>query len=237
MLDKTIIALDGMDASGVDDFLKTVNGSLSSVKIGLELFCAYGKKIVQEISLKHRLNIFLDLKLHDIPTTVKGAVKSLRGLPISYLSVHLAGGERMLEEALKACNQYLPATTLIGISVLTSLEDSDIKKIWGEKREEDLYGRLFRLALKTGVPAVVLSPRELKLLKKIEEKHQQRLLKITPGIRFEDEILRGSTQDQKRVLSPGEAFNLGADFIVMGRSITNSKNITARLRELDRALP
>ena len=230
ILDKTFVALDGMDASAIEAFLTTTQGQITSVKIGSELFCAYGKEIVQEIGLKYRMKIFLDLKFHDIPATVTGAVESLQRLPITYLSVHLGGGESMLKEALRAGRRYLPSTSLVGISVLTSLGDSDIQKIWGEKK--NAYECLFRLALETGVPAVVLSGQELKLFKELESKQGRRLLKITPGIRFKDEIRQGLTQDQKRVLSPQEAFKRGADRIVMGRSLTKAEDIMTRLREL-----
>ena len=235
MLDKTFVALDGMDATAIEAFFKTTDGAVSSVKIGLELFCAYGREIVYEISLKYRMKIFLDLKLHDIPTTVSGAVKSLQGLPVSHLSIHLGGGEAMLKEALNSCNRYLPSTALVGVSVLTSLEDSDIQKLWGDKRRA--HECLFRLALETGIPAIVLSACELKLLKELEEEQGRSLLKITPGIRFEDEIRQGFTQDQKRILSPKEAFKQGADFIVMGRSLTKSKDLVTRLRELGHTIP
>jgi orotidine-5'-phosphate decarboxylase len=224
-LDKIIIALDQMTDEEIDFFLKETSGQIKKVKIGLELFLKYGPDYIQKVFDKYHVAIFLDLKLHDIPTTVKMAIRSLQNLPIEFLTLHLGGGEEMLKEAMTESRISLPHTKILGVSFLTCLSEIDLKNIYGIENSQLAFRRLFDLAHLANIDGVICSPHELKIIKTLHPS----LLAVTPGIRFSDE---SNQTDQKRVASPTEAFNLGADYLVMGRSITKAQNLSKRLLEL-----
>ncbi len=233
-LSKVIVALDNMPKANVFHFLDKAGAELELVKIGLELFCSEGPQFVKEVVNRHQKKIFLDLKLHDIPNTVAQAINALKGLPIEFLTLHLSGGKGMLEEAILMAKEALPQTKLLGVSYLTSLDKQDFHNIQGIKEEEipKAFERLFDLALETKVHGVVCSAHELKLVQNSEQKKSLKLIKICPGIRFQDEIDTCETGDQKRVMTPENAFREGAHFIVMGRSITQTDNLETRLQQL-----
>ena len=235
MTDKVILALDNMEVAEIKAFLsRWPLTQRPMVKVGLELFCKYGRSLVLELHQEFGVKIFLDLKLHDIPNTVAKSIKGLKGLPIDLLTVHLSGGEKMLKMAIEEAKISLPQTKLLGVSILTSLDENDLAALWDIQKDKinKTFKNLFSLALKTGLHGVVCSPHELHLFPELEEKASHTLLKVTPGIRFEDEILSGETQDQKRVTSPSEALNDGANYLVMGRSLTKSKNLDKRIEHL-----
>lgn len=236
-LSRTIMALDNMHSAEVEQTLDKVQGRLPWIKIGLEQYCRYGKSWVQEISERTQAKIFLDLKLHDIPNTVAKAIEGLQGLPISLLTVHLSGGREMLIRAQKAQREFLPDTQLLGVSYLTSLNASDFLEVWGVKGDEAIkkaFERLFLLALTTELGGLVCSAHEASFFRELEGRKQpsQRTLIVCPGIRFEDEILGGAIQDQSRVASPAMAFENGADYLVIGRSLTQTTRLNERLDEL-----
>lgn len=224
LINRTIIALDQMSEYEIRQILKKADGQIEHIKIGLELFLKYGPTIVKKISDEYQVKIFLDLKLHDIPTTVQMAIRSLKNLPIEFLTVHLGGGEAMLTAAMTEARLSLPNTKILGVSFLTCLSEEDLKIIYGIEDAAAGFARLFNLASLTNVDGVICSPYEVELVKS----HHPNLLAITPGIRFNDEDLT----DQKRVATPHEAFKLGADYIVMGRSITKAESLEKRLLEL-----
>ena len=228
MMDKIIVALDQMTLEDIDAFLKRKDNPFSFVKIGLELFVKYGPDLVHKIHDEYHKKIFLDLKLHDIPITVSRAIASLKNLPIHMLTVHLGGGEKMLEEALIEARQSIPQCKILGVSFLTSLEAQDLKDVYGITNTNEAFTRLFSLAAKTKIDGVVCSPLEAKLLKE----NFSSLLAVTPGIRFEDEISAVNTQDQKRVATPKEAYKMGSDYLVMGRSLTKSNDLGQRVEML-----
>jgi orotidine-5'-phosphate decarboxylase len=217
---KIFVALDQMSLEEIHHLLKISHGEIKCIKIGLELFLKYGPTIIDELSQKFHVQIFLDLKLHDIPVTVEKSIKSLRNLPIDFLTLHLSGGRQMLEYAVSSTIEYLPKTKLLGVSFLTSLDDTNAQEIFGINLDDQAFKRLFNLAFESKVPGVVCSPHEIKLLKK----NYPNLLAITPGVRFDFEINSASTGDQKRVMTPKEAFDAGADFLVMGRSLTKTND-------------
>lgn len=224
-IDKVIVALDQMDDQAIFNFLSRPENSLVRVKIGLELFLKYGQALVKEIQYKYDKKIFLDLKLHDIPETVFRAIKSLEGLPIEFLTIHLSGGEQMLKAAVDARNQFLPQTKLLGISFLTSLGAQEIKETFKISHVPDSFQALFKLADKTKIDGVVMSAHEVQDFKQ----NFPNLKAVTPGIRFLDEINQSITQDQKRVMDPKNAFLAGADYLVMGRSLTKADDLKKRL--------
>lgn len=227
-LEQTIVALDQMNLDEIDLFLSRPENSIPTVKIGLELFVKYGPDLVHKIHRDYKKKIFLDLKLHDIPITVERAVHSLKNLPIDFLTIHLSGGEAMLKAALNEARKSIPNAKILGVSFLTSLEEKDLLELYGITDSKEAFKRLFRVADKSGIDGVICSPHEIKLLKSAHP----RLMAITPGIRFLDEIESKKTEDQKRVATPKEALNYGADFIVMGRSLTKAADLSVRLTEL-----
>ena len=164
-------------------------------------------------------DIFLDLKLHDIPNTVKKSIESLTSLPIKMLTVHTSGGKDMMSAAMEAVSGT--GIKVFGVTVLTSLSDQDTAAIFNKMPSEQVEAML-DAAESARIDGVVCSPHELMQVKKRES-----LLSITPGIR-----LRDSDDDQRRVMTPKEAINLGADYLVIGRPITKSDNINQTLNEI-----
>lgn len=227
-LDRVIVALDQMNLDEIDQFLSRPKNTITTVKIGLELFVKHGPELVNKIHKVHNKKIFLDLKLHDIPITVERAIKSLAGLPIEFLTIHLSGGEEMLKAAINEARCSIPQCKILGVSFLTSLEAKDLSQLFGINNTEEAFLRLFGVANSSKIDGVICSPHEIGLVKN----NYPQLLAITPGIRFNDEIQNQNTQDQKRVASPKDALKLGADFLVIGRSLTKSENLVARLEEL-----
>lgn len=227
-IEKIIVALDQMDLDEIDYFLRLKENTLPFVKIGLELFVKYGPDLIHKIHNEYQKKIFLDLKLHDIPVTVSRAIASLKNLPIDFLTVHLGGGEAMLNAAVSEARINIPNCKILGVSFLTSLEALDLKNIYGITNLDEAFLRLFKIASTSGIDGVVSSPHEVVLLKN----NYPNLLSVTPGIRFKDEILGTKIQDQKRVMDPVEAFNSGSDYLVIGRSLTKSDKLAERIKSL-----
>lgn len=232
---RTMVALDNMDKKAVSDFLEGLPQDFPWVKIGLEQYLAHGKELIKIVHEKYDKRIFLDLKLHDIPNTVAKALSSLSDLPVEFITVHLGGGRQMLEAVQKVRNERMKHVNILGVSYLTSLDAKNFKELYGIEEGEisKAFDRLFTLALQTGTQGIVCSPHEVSKLHSLEEKLGP-LTKVCPGIRFEDEISGGNLGDQKRVMTPHQAFAEGADFLVMGRSLTQASDINKRLEELNR---
>lgn len=228
-LNQTIVALDQMSLEEIEIFLSHPQNNIQTVKIGLELFLKYGSSLVFKISRDYKKKIFLDLKLHDIPKTVEKAIHSLEGLPVNFLTVHLSGGEEMQRAALLQARKSLPECKILGVSFLTSLEEKDLFSLFGITDSKAAFLRLFAVAENSKIDGVICSPHEINLVKS----HYPRLLAITPGIRFKDEIDSKEIQDQKRIATPAEALKQGADYIVIGRSLTQAKNLSERINELN----
>lgn len=236
--EKTMVALDNMDRPTMEKFLGTLPKECPWVKVGLEQYLAHGRELVEFIHEKYQKDIFLDLKLHDIPNTVAKALRSLKDLPIRFVTVHLSGGEAMLKAVQEVRNEVMPQVDILGVSFLTSLDQQDLHGLFGfedAKETQEGFKRLFKLALKTGTQGIVCSPFELEVVKACEKDANKSLIKVTPGIRFQDEIQGGGLGDQKRVLHPHEAFEKGSDYLVMGRSLTKAKDLKARIEELNRS--
>jgi orotidine-5'-phosphate decarboxylase len=233
-LDRVIVALDNMGPEDINSFMEAGGHHFKTVKLGLEAFCRRGPEGIKEFHRRWQKDIFLDLKLHDIPNTVVKAISSLKGLPVTFLTLHLSGGRRMLESAVEEAQKALPDTKLLGVSYLTSLGPEDMKEIWGYSTDQinSAFERLFQLALESKMHGLILSPSELELVSTLENRHQRQLTKITPGIRFSDELASNNTQDQQRVATPEESLKNGADYIVMGRSLNLAKNLAQRIAEL-----
>ncbi|MEM2936476.1 MAG: orotidine-5'-phosphate decarboxylase [Candidatus Bathyarchaeia archaeon] len=219
---KVILALD-VEKERALTLASEVSNLIEVGKVGLELFCEGGKEIVEEIH-RNGLEIFLDLKFHDIPRQVERTLRSLSHLPIKMLTLHTLGGEEMLKSAVKAAKDSFSKPLLLGVTILTSLDESSLKPFFkGSIREIVL--RLTELALNCGLDGVVASPLEVELLR---SKLGKDFLIVTPGVRFK----REEGGDQKRVSHPREALLKGANYVVVGREVTKSANPVGTLEEL-----
>jgi len=209
---KLIIALDFASLDGVKKIVDNIDPQQLMVKVGLELYLAEGKKVLDYLSEKG-FKIFLDLKLHDIPNTVNKAVKEISKFNVKMTTIHLKGGKDMIEAALESASN----TKIIGVSVLTSLNNKDVEEMHGSNFD-DQFKRIIKLAKTTEIDGIVCSPQELSQL------HELNKIKVVPGIRNE---LSGD--DQKRTMSSTEAYKNGADFIVVGRPITRADDVKAAI--------
>jgi orotidine-5'-phosphate decarboxylase len=211
------VALDLPDRDTAIEAAAALRGHVDIVKVGLELFVAAGPDLVGELS-DDGWAVFLDLKLHDIPATVAGAVRSASRLGVELLTLHTSGGRSMLEAAAAARNGGLPR--LIGVTVLTSLDDVELDEIGMPGGARLGVERLAALARSAGFDGVVSSPHEAAAVK---QSCGADFLAVTPGIRP-----AGSGQDdQARVTTPADAVRAGADVLVVGRPIMNAPDLAA----------
>ena len=218
MTKQIITAVDESNLDLFKEIIDSLDSDLCMIKIGSVSFNALGHEAVLYAANKG-FDIFLDLKLHDIPNTVKKSIKGLVSLPIKMLTIHTSGGKQMMEAAMQAVEGS--NIKVFGVTALTSLSDTDTNKIY--KRDAvDQVEAMLDLAEESGIDGVVCSPHELHLVAARES-----LLSITPGIR-----LRNSDDDQSRVMTPKEAIHLGANHIVVGRPITEAQDIKNALQEI-----
>ncbi len=213
-----IVAIDETDFNKASNIINNLDSSKCMIKIGSVAFNSLGHKVI-EYAAQKGFEIFLDLKLHDIPNTVKKSIEGLSSLPISMLTIHTSGGKDMMMAAMEAVSGT--QIKVFGVTALTSLNNDDTNQIF-QRTTAGQVDAMLNLAQEAGIDGVVCSPQELELVNKREN-----LLSITPGIRLQD-----SNDDQKRVMSPKEAINLGADFLVIGRPITEAENIGEALDEI-----
>lgn len=221
---KTIVALDFPGSSQAMAFVGRLDPSLCKLKVGFELFVAEGPGFVEALAGKG-YDVFLDLKFHDIPNTVASACKVASRLGVWMINVHAFGGQRMMEAAREALAHESRPPKLIAVTVLTSMDDEDMRSVQVpvSAREQALY--LSQLARQSGLDGVVCSAQEVEAMKAL---NGDGFLAVTPGIRP-----RGSEQgDQKRIVTPEEAFSMGADYLVMGRPITGAEDPIAVLEQL-----
>ena len=218
-MSKTIIvAVDETQLGNFQSVVDSLDSELCMIKIGSVSFNALGHQAILYASNKG-FKIFLDLKLHDIPNTVKKSIKGLVSLPIDMMTIHTSGGLEMMKAAKKAVDGT--DIKIFGVTALTSLSDEDTLLIFKRTAAEQV-NTMLDLAEQAGIDGVVCSPHELSLVTKRES-----LLSITPGIRLKD-----SNDDQNRVMTPEDALKQGANFLVIGRPITEAKNIKEALLEI-----
>ena len=213
-----IVAIDEIKFINASRLIDNLDPKKCMVKIGSVSFNSIGKKII-DYAAEHGFKIFLDLKLHDIPNTVKRSIQGLASLPISMLTIHASGGKDMMIAAMEAVSGT--GIKVFGVTVLTSLNDEDTAAMFKRRSSEQVEAML-DLAESAGIDGVVCSPHELELVSKRES-----LLSITPGIRLND-----FNDDQKRVMTPKEAIELGADYLVIGRPITQSDDMLGTLEDI-----
>ena len=213
-----IVAIDETNFENASKIVSNLDPRKCMIKIGSVAFNSIGHKIIS-YSYNKGFDIFLDLKLHDIPNTVHKSINGLISLPITMLTIHTSGGKDMMKAAMDAVSGT--GIKVIGVTALTSLNDEDINEIFN-RNLSDQVNRMLDLSELAGIDGVVCSPHELELVNK-----RKSLLSITPGIR-----IHSIDDDQKRVMTPKEAIDLGANYLVIGRPITASDDIRKSLDEV-----
>jgi orotidine-5'-phosphate decarboxylase len=230
------VALDTADPAQASDWARAVAAAGCGIKLGLEFFSANGPDGVRAVmDAAGAPPLFLDLKFHDIPNTVAGAVRSVAPLAPSIVNVHAGGGRAMMAAALDAAGDAAARLgrerpQVIAVTVLTSLDDSDLAETGVEGGAGDQVRRLAALSAEAGLDGVVCSPREAALLR--ADLGPDALL-VTPGVR----PAWAATDDQKRVMTPAEALAAGASHLVVGRPITGASDVTAAARRVLDELP
>lgn len=205
------VALDTGDLATATRWAQAVAPHVSTLKVGLELFCAEGPGAVEKIRAAADTDLFLDLKLHDIPATVGGAARSVAALAPDYLTVHASGSTAMIAAAAEA----LPNTKITAVTILTSLSADDLERLGIAGPPEAAVVRLARLAVDAGARALVCSPQEVAMVRAAVGAD---VTLITPGVRPGD----AAHDDQVRVATPERALADGADIVVIGRPITGA---------------
>lgn len=218
------VAIDTPDLEKAKDLAGTVRHHVGGLKLGLEFFCANGHHGVLEM-MKFGLPIFLDLKLHDIPNTVAKAIQALHLLEPAILTVHAAGGRAMLEDAKAAANA---GTKVVAVTVLTSLDGSDLEDVGVMFPPHAQVERLTSLAREAGLDGIVCSGQEVAAARKLWPDG----FFVVPGVRPTD----GKKADQKRAVTPREALDNGASIIVVGRPITQAEDPDFAAREIEATL-
>tara|TARA_B100001540_G_scaffold86808_2_gene78348 strand:- start:982 stop:1674 length:693 start_codon:yes stop_codon:yes gene_type:complete len=210
--DAVIVALDYPGAQDALDMATRLSPELCRLKVGKELFTRAGPALVEQLQAQG-FEIFLDLKFHDIPNTVAGAVRAAADLGVWMINVHAGGGRRMMEAAREAVDAGTHRPLLIGVTVLTSLSDADLAELGYAETAAQRVTRLAALAADSGLDGVVCSAQEAATLR---AQRGDAFKLVTPGIRLAGD----AAGDQRRVLTPGQALALGADYLVVGRSVT-----------------
>ncbi|GGJ55366.1 orotidine-5'-phosphate decarboxylase [Anoxybacillus voinovskiensis] len=226
-----IVALDFSSKQEVNEFLRLFSDTPLFVKVGMELYYQEGPAMIEELKAQgHR--IFLDLKLHDIPNTVKQAMKGLARLGVDLVNVHAAGGTQMMKAALEGLEAGTASGVrrpmCIAVTQLTSTSEQMLRaELWIAHSMEETVVHYASLAKESGLDGVVCSAKEVPL---IREHLGEAFVTVTPGIRFANE----AKGDQVRVVTPAEARKLGTNFIVIGRSITRASDPYAAYERLQR---
>ena len=206
-----ILALDTSDIKTAHEWIESTRDSIGVYKLGLEFFCTFGSKGVAEIVAQHDVDIFLDLKLHDIPHTVAGSTRTVSHIKPRFLTVHASGGAAMIASAVEAA----PDTDITAVTILTSLSDDDVKAVGYANNALLSAAQLAGVAVRAGARAIVCSPFEIEAIRKsVGDKP----IIITPGVRPADSH---GGDDQVRVMTPAQALSRGANFVVIGRPITS----------------
>ncbi|PMB55007.1 Orotidine 5'-phosphate decarboxylase [Coxiella-like endosymbiont] len=227
---KIIVAIDANTRDQAYEQVSSLDPKLCHLKIGNILFTRYGPLLVEELMQKG-YQIFLDLKFHDIPQTVIGACRMAALLGVWMINVHILGGRAMLEAVVDSLQNLTISNKplLIGVTVLTSLDSNDLKTLGMNEDLSVVVSRMANLAKESGLDGVVCSAHEASALRKQLGSH---FLLVTPGIRLEID----QQHDQKRTITPEAAIKAGSDYLVIGRSITYSRNRKATLQRITNSI-
>ena len=210
---KIIVALDSINLYDSKYLVDEIKNQVFAFKLGYEFFLNFGLDGYNQIKNK-KVNIFLDLKLHDIPNTIKNGIEAIANLNPYFTTIHITGGDEMQ----KIANSSKKNVKVLGVSILTSIDSIQAEKYYSDKNINNLVVKFVKNALENKLDGVVCSPLEIELVKKISS---GKLIIVTPGIRPEN---YNKNDDQKRFMSPKKAVNLGANYLVIGRPITQSSN-------------
>ena len=219
-----IVALDVSSAVAARKIVAAVGDSASTYKVGMQLYTAEGPQIVRELVAPGR-RIFLDLKYHDIPTTVASAVREAAKLGVSMLTIHASGGSKMLRGAVEAAASVNPELMVLGVTVLTSMDEHDLEEAGARDKILDQVLRLADLAIRSGCQGIVTSARETA---QVRSRLGHKFAIVNPGIR----PAGADRGDQSRVVTPAEAIAAGATHIVVGRPITEAANPAAEAKKI-----
>ncbi|WP_040976521.1 orotidine-5'-phosphate decarboxylase [Necropsobacter massiliensis] len=229
MSSKVIVALDYEKEAQALALVDQIDPSLCRLKVGKEMFTTLGTHFIKQLQQRH-FDVFLDLKFHDIPNTVARAVRSAADLGVWMVDLHASGGLRMMEEAKKILEPYgKDAPILIGVTVLTSMEDLDLLQIGINASPMEQVIRLANLTQRAGLDGVVCSPQEVEILRAHCGKD---FTLVTPGIR----PIGSDFGDQRRVMTPPAAIQAGSDYLVIGRPITQAENPAEVLRAINASI-
>ena len=227
--ERILVALDTTDVDRAKALALTLKGQVGGIKIGKEFFTAHGPQGVREVAGDGQ-PLFLDLKFHDIPNTVAGAIRSALRLKPLILNVHAAGGVAMMKAAAEAVAEAgTGRPLLIAVTVLTSLGDDDMADIGVGSSAAEQVARLAKLAQSSGLDGVVCSPREIEL---VRQACGADFKTVVPGIRPE----WAAAGDQKRIMTPRQAVDAGADYLVIGRPITGADDPVAAAERIGEEL-
>lgn len=221
---KVIVALDYANLADAKSLVSQLNPEYCNLKVGKELFTATGPALIEYLHSKN-FKVFLDLKFHDIPTTVKKACEAASHLGVWMINVHASGGSMMLEAALEGVDKAKQSPLLIAVTVLTSMEQKTLEEIGVSRNLEDQLLRLAKLTEKCGLNGIVCSAKDLSFLK---NHFNSSFLFVTPGIR----MMHDAANDQIRTMTPYEAIKAGSSHIVIGRPITQSENPSTTLEKI-----
>lgn len=227
-MNPVFVAIDTTDLEYARALAERLKPHIGGIKLGLEFFSAHGPQGVRTFS-DLDLPVFLDLKFHDIPNTVAGAVRAAANLGVDILNVHAAGGPAMLKAAAEAARAVNPKTKVIAVTVLTSLADADLDLVGQRGPAADQVMRLASLTRECGLHGVVCSAHEIKALR---TKLGEDFLLVVPGIRPKD----ADRGDQQRVMGPKEALDAGASLLVIGRPITAAPDPVEAARSIAASL-
>ena len=217
-----ILAVDTKDELIADQLISSVSNKIDHIKLGLEFYLKNGADSVARLQQKHQFELFLDLKLHDIPNTVGAATAQVASLKPKFLTVHASGGSAMIQAA--ATNA--PETDITAVTILTSLSQDDLNEIGYEGTPQSRAIEMAKLAVKAGAKAIVCSPLEIE---GIRAAIPNEISIITPGIRPKGSA---GSDDQKRVLDPKSAIQAGANYLVIGRPITGASDMAAAAKAI-----
>ena len=224
-LSRVAVALDTDDRDEFREWCRFFGPRVGLLKVGLEAFLRWGPSAVEDARVSGR-GVFLDLKLHDIPNTVAGAVRSASQLGIDFLTIHSGGGRAMLEAAVEASDRNLQ---LLAVTVLTHLDRQALSDLGWDLEPADRVSALAELAVSSGCSGVIASPLEVQ---RVRSEVPSNFLIVTPGIRP-----KGAEQgDQRRTATPARAFQFGADYLVIGRPLTRATDRESALKALEQEL-
>ena len=226
-MNRIILALDTTDLKEALNITKKIKSKIFTVKLGLEFFNAHGKEGVKKFNEIGMTNLMLDLKLHDIPETVYKSIKALDDINFAFLTIHGQGGKAMIKKAKKAAEEIKSNPKIMMVTILTALNDEDLKTIGNNNTTTNQVEALAKVAKEIDV-GIVCSGHEAKIVRKIIGPN---LLIFTPGIRMKNE----NSNDQQRICTPSQSIENGSDKIIMGRSLVNG-NVEENLDKVSNSI-